>query len=307
MAKANSSHESGTMFESENDEYTEDELFEAFDTLFPQGFAGSDVFAEIAPNGWKESPWAGAVRREPDPMAQEMAQSLRAMENWKPGEPMPVFPSFDDLSERMKAMAERPLPEAVPADPEEEVREMVGRCLWDIFSDNHDVTDAEGRKLHLGSHRGSAGFLAQYLNRQSAAETYFYLDFYMGNGMADEKESLAPIHRMIFRRLKAHGFDWEYSFPRLGLVDFRPLKEAMDREKNPEAEWENYDPEASMQKEEENREKDEEIAEMRAKLDEGYRESVEASRDQPPPATVLAYEAVFGEFPKGWPPEIDEE
>jgi len=295
------------MFEPDPNEYTEEELNEALDQLFPQGFAGSDVFAEIAPQGWAKSPWADAVRREPDEMAKEMAQSLRAMETWKPGDPMPVFPSMDDLSKRMKELAEKPMPEPVPADPIEVVREMVGRCLWDIFSDNHDVTDPEGRKLHLGSHRGSASFLAQYLNRGEATDQYFYLDFYMGNGMADDKAALAPVYEMIFRRLQAHGYDWSYSFPRLRLVDFRPLKEAMDREKNPEGEYTDYDPSAEFEKSEADRKKDEDIAEMRAKLDEGYRESVEAAREQPPPATVQAYEVIFGEFPTGWPPEVEVE
>jgi hypothetical protein len=294
------------MYEPNPNEYTEDELNAALDELFPQGFAGSDVFKEICPEGWANSPWAGAVRREPDEMAKEMSASLRAMENWKPGDPMPTFPSMDDLSRRMKELAEKPLPEPVPADPVEVVREMVGRCLWDIFSDNHDVTDSEGRRLHLGSHRGSAGFLAQYLNRGEATDQYFYLDFYMGNTMADEKATLAPVYEMVFRRLKGKGYDWKYSFPRLHLVDFRPLKEAMEREKNPEGEYAEYDPSAEFEKSEEDRRKDEELAAMRAKLDEGYRESVEAAREQPPPATVQAYEAIYGEFPAGWPPELDD-
>lgn len=290
--------------DSEN-EYSEDELTPAFDRLFPQGFAGGDVIREIAPDGWEKSPWAGSTRAAPDALGQEMSQALRSMETWKPGDPMPVFPTMDDISKRVKEMADQPPPEQLPVEPEVVVRDMVGRCLWDIFSDSHDVVAEDGRRLHLGSFRGSAGFIAEYLNKQTGTETYFYMDFYMGTGMGEAKNDLHSVYRMIFRRLQAEGYDWVYHFPRLGLVDFRPLKEAMDREKNPEAEYENYDPSAAFEKEEENRKKDEEIAEMREKLDEGYRESVEASKDRPPPATVLGYEAVFGEYPRGWPPDAE--
>lgn len=33
---------------------------------------------------------------------------------------------------------------------------LLGLCLWDVFSDNHDVIAADGRVVHLGSFRGSA-------------------------------------------------------------------------------------------------------------------------------------------------------
>ena len=32
------------------------ELHAFFDRLFPRGFAGADVLAEIAPDGWEQSP-----------------------------------------------------------------------------------------------------------------------------------------------------------------------------------------------------------------------------------------------------------
>ena len=43
---------------------------------------------------------------------------------------------------------------------------------------------------------------------------------------------------------------------------------------------------------------------LRESLDAGYREAVEAARHAPPPATVRAYQAVYGHFPRGWPPEV---
>jgi len=62
-------------------------------------------------------------------------------------------------------------------DTEAEVRELVGLCLWDVFSDSHDVLASDGRRLELGSFRASGGFLAEVLNRQVGAERYEQLDF----------------------------------------------------------------------------------------------------------------------------------
>jgi len=43
-----------------------------------------------------------------------------------------------------------------------------------VFSDGHQVTATDGRVLDLGSFRGSGGFLAEILNRQTGAEHYDY-------------------------------------------------------------------------------------------------------------------------------------
>ena len=48
-------------------------------------------------------------------------------------------------------------------EPEKELQELIGFCLWDIFSDNREVVD-ENRIYEIGSFRGAAGFIADYLN-----------------------------------------------------------------------------------------------------------------------------------------------
>jgi hypothetical protein len=47
----------------------------------------------------------------------------------------------------------------------EEVTELVGLCLWDTFSDNHDVITADGRVADIGSFRGAGAFLDEHLTR----------------------------------------------------------------------------------------------------------------------------------------------
>ena len=305
------------------------------DRLFPDGPGGDDVIAELAPGGWATSPLRVATR----PGAGEDAES--------PDAESPDAPESDP-------------PDDGPVDAGREVCDLVTRCVWDVFSDNHEVRDADGRLADLGSHRGSAGFLADWLNARAGhgpedpdvymarfmaemnafqdamkggdheammraiddharrdaggAKLYEYRDFYMGTRMvgAEDGTSVAPVHRLIFRRLKSAGCDWTYSFPRIHLVDFRPLRDAMEERAEAEKPAWDYDPEAAVAAEaakaeraEADAKKDEEIAAMRADLDAGYRESVDAAVDGPPPPVVAAYTDVYGDFPAGWPPSAE--
>jgi len=326
-------------------EFTPDELTAEFAALFPQGWAGADVFAELAPRGWEASPLTAVCHPSARQQYEEQLRFHRNLANFplrKPDAPPP--PPEPTLAEIEAGY------EPSPVEPERECRELVGQCLWDIFSDNHEVVAEDGRWLHLGSARGSGGFLADVLNAQpgpppaprpemppdlmarmfpstegmdpKVAEImeemrremigdggYTYLDFYMGTHAVAERADLRPVYEMIFRRLKARGHDWEYHFPRIGLVDFRPLKKQLDeqaRREKGESEFEGYDPSAAFEEEQEEQKRDEEIAAMRESLDEGHREAVAAALEEEPPATVQAYRAVYGDFPQGWPPEVDE-
>jgi hypothetical protein len=90
---------------------------------------------------------------------------------------------------------------------------------------------------------------------------------------------------MIFRRLKAHGYDWQYAFPKLGIVDLRPLREALQEHREDVWDEEGY---AS----EEETERDRALAEIHESLEQSHREAVEAACQQPPPKTVQAYQSV---------------
>ncbi len=322
--------------------YTEDELIAVFSKLFPQGFAGADIRRAIAPGGWESSPLVALFHPSAEQRYEEAvrihANMAGLLRKDKSPSPAPTREEFVDDSDDALA-------------PDEEISRLVGMCLWDIFSESHDVLDDAGRELSLGSFRASAGFLADRLNEQvkagfvrgpaidaqtRAAEVqkqmrelmpgmgsdlmfefmkehqtgpYDYMDFYMGTSSIAGRADLSPVYRMIFTRLKALDLDWKYSFPRLHLVDMRPLKEELDAresEESGEPDWLNYSPETELAKDEENREKDRELAEMRESLDDGYRESVEAALKLPPPTTVRAYADVFGDFPSGWPPNAND-
>lgn len=205
--------------------------------------------------------------------------------------PLPPEPTWEEVAGKFK---ERPIETGI------ELRELVGQCLWDIFSDSHEVVAEDGRALDPGSFRCSGGFLADVLNRQLGTQHYDYLDFYMGTIWVAQRADLTPVYAMIFRRLKNRGHDWIYHFPRLYAIDLRPLKAALDEGKEPD--WANYSPSEALAKEQEEQESDRELAELRESLDEGYREAIEEALKHPPSPTVQAYQAVYERFPAGWPP-----
>ena len=111
------------------------------------------------------------------------------------------------------------------------MRELLGRSLWDIFSDNHEVIAPQGKILDIGSFRGAAGFIADYLNGLVAEARYDYMDFYLGSLWLPGSVDLSPVYAFIFKRLKDQGFNWLYHFPRLSLIDMRPC--AMRWKTNP--------------------------------------------------------------------------
>jgi hypothetical protein len=80
------------------------------------------------------------------------------------------------------------------------------------------------------------------------------------------------------------------------------IEEALDQKHEPD--WLNYSPSDALAKEGEQKEHDRELAEFRESLDDRYREAIEEALTAPPPTIVQAYEAVYGCFPRGWPPVV---
>jgi hypothetical protein len=288
-----------SMLDSDLNDYPEALLEAEFDRLFPRGFAGSDVVRELAPSGWENSPLRAVFHPSVEQVYQETVRIHRNLGMLRrPDDPRPVppEPTIEEIARDFRD---------VPLEAEREIGELVGMCLWDVFSDSHEVVDRDARVLDLGSFRGSGGFLADALNRQTGVRKYDYMDFYMGTSWVAGRADLGAVYRLIFYRLQSRGLDWVYHFPRIHLVDFRPLKKALDESREPE--WAGYCPSDSLAKEAEDAKRDREIAEARQALEEGYWEEVEEALKGPPPSTVIAYEAVYGRFPRGWPPRVRSE
>jgi len=180
--------------------YTHEECLTLFACLFPKGFAGEDVLAEIAPEGWMDSTLHFVFHPTLDQVHWERVELHRNVREWrwcsKDGGQEPE-PSLEDV---------RATYEDGPVENE------------------HEVVDRDGQLVDIGSWRGAAGFLAEQLNRQMGESRYDYVDFYMGSFGVSQRADLTPVYEMVFRRLKQRLLDWRYSFPQLQLIEFSSEK-----------------------------------------------------------------------------------
>jgi hypothetical protein len=285
------------MDERQNERLTDADLHALFDRLFPHGFAGPDVLEEIAPDGWERSPLLACFHPSMEQLFEERVMLHRNLEEWRQlrrqragtatvsSEPEPTL---EDVRREY---------EPLPVNEDEEVTELVGLCLWDVFSDNHEVVVADGRLADIGSFRGAGAFLDEHLTRdQEGWGEGDYLRFYLGTIWISRRADLTPVYAMIFRRLKAVGVDWVYHFPELGIVELAPVDDETDKPGN------EYSVSYAAVAELEAQQRRAEVERFRAELREMNTRAREEAMDRPPPATVHAYREVYGRDPRGWPP-----
>lgn len=291
---------------------TDQEAFAFLETLFPKGLKDRALIAELCPEGWEMSPLFACYHPAPEVRYEEHLAFSRNLKNLfagrkrKSGEPGAEIPPDEPEPTFEEFLAKNP-PKDPPVTAEasiDEPGELLGLCLWDVFSDNHEVIASDGRTVDLGSFRGSAGTIADFMDSfpspgDGADDRRFsrghdYMDFYMGTWWIGRRADLTPVYGFIFARLKAMGADWRYSFPRLHIIDFSTRAEDP---KTP------YDPSSAFQREAENKAKAEELAKMRRRLDLDAKAAKREARVGKPPATVQAYQGIYGKFPYGWPPD----
>lgn len=290
-------------------ELTDSEAFAFLESLFPGGLKDPGLIAVLCPDGWEKSPLFTCYHPAPEVIYQEQLRfsiNLKSLFDWKKRKAendapaLPEEPTFEEF------LAKHP-PEKNPITPEtaiHEPAELLGLCLWDVFSDNHKVIAADDRVVHLGSFRGSAGMISDFFEKSFRDKIdeispwndrgYGYLDFYLGTSWVGGRADLTPAYELIFRRLKSAGADWRYSFPRIHLMDLGP------REPDPSAP---YDPSSAIQKEAEDRTRAEETEKLRRQLAHDVQTAKRKARTGPPPITVQAYQNIFHRFPPGWPPD----
>jgi hypothetical protein len=273
VALAKTAFDKRGMFDDPELRFTDEEAITFLGKLMPAGFAGADVLAELAPEGWE---LCGLVRAFHPNVEQWHAERVAIYENlqWlrertnavrrKQGEPE------SEACEAPPALAEsREEFKETPIDAEDECREIVGRVLWEIFSDNHSVIADDGREVDIGSFRGASATLDAFdvsmprksgqHGRDAPAELDWAISwdrgdcmrFYMGLAFIARRTDFRPVYELVFRRLKTLGADWICRFPR---------------------------------------------------ENEAYRASAEAAAKAEPPPIVQAYRNVYGRLPSGWPP-----
>ena len=176
-----------------------------------------ELLQKVAPEGFANSSLVSIFHPAPEQQYKEyyrISENLAALQKVSkretPGEPVLSFEEF------MKDVT------AEPVDEPYEIVSIVGDCIWNIFSNNHTVFNENGESYHLGSWRGSGGFIADVINSLQLVpgKSFDYMDFYMGGVFSEERADLTLVYEFIFNRLQAKQLDWAYSFPQMGLVSF---------------------------------------------------------------------------------------
>jgi hypothetical protein len=267
------------------------------DRLFPHGFVGLDVLADIAPDRWEHSPLLACFHPSAEQRYKEAVQFHRNIEALTEArrrrqdsehaiDPPAPEPTLEDVRREHHA---------TPVDPAKGVVELVGLCLWDVFSDNHDVA-ADGRAIDIGSFRGAGAFLDQHLTRdQNSWREGDYLRFYMGTIWISRRADLTPVYELIVRRLRSAGAEWVYHFQQLYLTELAPSQD----DDGPAA---TYSVSGSAVAELNAQKRRIEMARIRAQIEEMNMRARHEAMDRRPPATVRAYRHVYGPDPRGWPP-----
>jgi hypothetical protein len=272
------------MFE-EWDNKTEEECTDILQKIF----AGSEVLlCSIAPDGWMNSEYIHFFH----PTAEQQFAEYNIMYD-----NLASFKKNKDEateSEPRKTLSDFQMDGLEHVNDYEEFIEILGKAVWDIFSDNHEVIAGDGKIYDLGSFRGSGDTIAEFINEYYplSSGSLDYMDFYMGSIWINKRAGLLPFYKHIFTVLKEHNCDWRYSFPRLGIVSF---KQEEPENSNPVE----YDPLQAMQNElsKETSEADK----LQEKLDNIYEQDYEDAKYKPLPLTVLAYKEVYGILPEGHP------
>jgi hypothetical protein len=276
---------------------SEAEVHALFDRLFPRGCAGHDVLDEIAPEGWERSPLLACFHPSIERIFEERLlmhrnlEELRRLRRRRDGTAADVSSPEPTLEDVRKGY------EPSPVEEDAEVTDLVGLCLWDTFSDNHEVIAADGRLADIGSFRGAGAFIDEHLTRdRDGGREGDYMRFYMGTIWIGQRADLAPVYTMIFSRLRAVGADWVYHFPELGIV------ELPSRDDDPARSGAGYSVSQSAVAELNAQHRRAEVPKLRAELEEANASAREEALDREPPAIVRAYRQVYGRDPSGWPP-----
>jgi hypothetical protein len=180
----------------------------------------------------------------------------------------------------------------------EEFLYILGLTVYDIFSNNHDVLGFDNKPYELGSMRGSGRFLAEFLNENypSVEKKYEYIDFYMGTIWIKSRADLTPFYEFVFQKLKKSHCEWNYSFPRMYLIDTKNIFESSETQ-----DFRDYKPEAAVIDELGLSEDEQKAKNLQEKFDRAFDDEFEEAKYKPLIKIVQAYKNVYGVLPHGHP------
>jgi hypothetical protein len=269
---------------------TDQQALDFLARLFPGGLGDPVLLAGVCPEGWENSPLRLAFHPGPERLYEEHCAFLKNWESlgWAKDRPTPI-PTYEEYL----ATKEDGPPSL--GGSLGEWTELLGECLWDVISDNHDVILEDGERVNFGSFRMVSALIDQFVEGRASSDDWDrcdYLRFYMGTSFVGGRTDLGPMYRLIFQRLQSLGCRWHYAFPRIYAIRFEKPEELGD-----------YDPSRGFAAEQDRVKQMKEDRQLQERLDADVAKSKRQAWDEAPPATVLAYQEIFGEDPPGWPPD----
>lgn len=273
---------------------TDKQALELLNWLFPAGLKDPALLVELCPEGWDASPLRLAYHPTPEQRYKEHLQwfdnpIFRFSKRDKPPESKPP-PTFDEFIASEKNTTRH------TASNEEGWQELLGACLWDVLSDNHELITQEGDSIDFGSFRAVSALIDEFLENHSLDDGWTRGDpmrFYMGSTIISQRTDLRPVYRLIFSRLRQIGYEWQYSFPRIHMVRFSDTSPDHSQ----------YDPSSAIAQEAERKKEQEKLGQLEKEMAKDLSKAKQHALDTAPPATVQAYQEVFGKDPHGWPPD----
>jgi hypothetical protein len=266
-------------------EKTEEESIALLNKIFD---AAPSLLASIAPAGWAKSAYVHLLHPTPE---QQFEEHKRISENLKK-----LSKKHGD-EKKDKQLSDYKEDDLSDIRESEEFIYVLGLSVWDIFSNNHEAFDSSG-VYDLGSFRGSAGFIGDFIDQKfyDNSGKYSYIDFYMGTFVMGERVDLLPIYEFVFRMLKEQKCDWKYHFPRLYLFNFDNENNNQDKEKP-----EDYNPGTAVLDDIQKKERKEELKKFEVELESSFHGEYEEAKYKPLIPVVQAYKNVFGKLPDGHP------
>lgn len=175
--------------------------------VLSHAYGDMDVTMDIlCPEGVAYSEWFANEERTDEGLYQDYLESVKNrnayMTEQKGDEYKPITPmAMEDFLKSEYYEKE---------DPDYYVAfvELFSNCIWDVFSGNNAVYFKE-HKIDLGTWRGSAQMIADFVNHTCEADyTFQSNDFYCGNIDDAFREDYLPMYELIFTRLKAASCTW---------------------------------------------------------------------------------------------------
>ena len=100
------------------------------------------------PNGWRKSECVKFFHPTAEQQFEEDKIITKNLKRWSKSEIEEKENLLSDFEQDLSDVNEN-----------KESQTLLGLCLWDIFSNNHAVKDANGKEYDLGSFRGSAAVI----------------------------------------------------------------------------------------------------------------------------------------------------